>query len=249
MPILARARVRGQAPLREVSVENVEDVPAVSGGIVVGGTPMSEDDMKREQVVPLALVQEQLKAALGTLPGGPLTVEVAGRPLNFQLTVPGPLVEYVCGFLVDAGRSRVALVKKDHPWWQRGRWNGVGGKIEPGETPAQAMRREFEEEAGLDLDSWGEPKAVMQGDGWRVYYFAATVATTAALFTLKARTSEPVGIHQLDRLPDNVLPNVRWLIPLCLDPDVTGAVVYDRWQEGKGQTRGGTGHFAPGGTL
>nr|XP_027213609.1 7,8-dihydro-8-oxoguanine triphosphatase-like [Penaeus vannamei] len=33
----------------------------------------------------------------------------------------------------------------------QGRWNGFGGKVEPGETPEQAAIRETKEEAGVDL--------------------------------------------------------------------------------------------------
>ncbi|QIN82384.1 NUDIX domain-containing protein [Rubrobacter tropicus] len=32
-----------------------------------------------------------------------------------------------------------------------GLWNGLGGKISPGETPLQSIRREVFEEAGIDL--------------------------------------------------------------------------------------------------
>jgi 8-oxo-dGTP diphosphatase len=57
---------------------------------------------------------------------------------------------WVVGF-VFKNRDEVTLVMKNRPEWQKGKLNGVGGKIEAGETSAQAMRREFKEEAGADI--------------------------------------------------------------------------------------------------
>lgn len=62
-----------------------------------------------------------------------------------------PQTRYVVGFMFDYAFARVALIRKQKPAWQAGLLNGLGGKIEPGESPSQAMRREFIEEAGLDL--------------------------------------------------------------------------------------------------
>lgn len=36
--------------------------------------------------------------------------------------------------------------------YHSGKWNGLGGKLEPDESPRQAARREFNEECGLDID-------------------------------------------------------------------------------------------------
>lgn len=36
-------------------------------------------------------------------------------------------------------------------WPHAGHWNGLGGKIEPGESPRACVEREVAEEAGLDL--------------------------------------------------------------------------------------------------
>jgi 8-oxo-dGTP diphosphatase len=48
-----------------------------------------------------------------------------------------PMQTYACGFLFSLDRTRVLLIRKRRPAWQAGRLNGVGGKIEPGETPAK----------------------------------------------------------------------------------------------------------------
>lgn len=55
------------------------------------------------------------------------------------------------GFTND---NRVALIRKIRPDWQRGSFNGVGGHIEPGESPVDAMVREFMEETGVKIDKW-----------------------------------------------------------------------------------------------
>jgi 8-oxo-dGTP diphosphatase len=34
-----------------------------------------------------------------------------------------------------------------------GKWNGLGGKLEPGETPEECARREIQEESGLRVSS------------------------------------------------------------------------------------------------
>lgn len=40
--------------------------------------------------------------------------------------------------------------KKPHDM-HAGKWNGLGGKLEPGETPEECARREIEEESGLQV--------------------------------------------------------------------------------------------------
>ena len=48
--------------------------------------------------------------------------------------------------------SQILLLNRERSSWM-GCWNGVGGKIEQGETPRASMHREMLEETGLDLDS------------------------------------------------------------------------------------------------
>lgn len=42
------------------------------------------------------------------------------------------------------------MLRRKHPP-NEGLWNGLGGKIEAGETPAESVRREVMEEAGMDV--------------------------------------------------------------------------------------------------
>src|ERR1035441_7279489 len=58
---------------------------------------------------------------------------------------------YVVGFMFDKDMMNVALIRKRKPAWQSGLLNGIGGKIEEGEMPFDAMSREFKEEAGIDV--------------------------------------------------------------------------------------------------
>ena len=58
-----------------------------------------------------------------------------------------------------------------------GKWNGLGGKFEPGESPEQCVTRKVREESGLEIQS---PRlcgllvfASFKGDDWYVFVFTA----------------------------------------------------------------------------
>lgn len=62
--------------------------------------------------------------------------------------------KYVVGFAFNRDMTQVVLINKERPSWQKGLLNGVGGKVEPGESYIAAMVREFQEETGVHCSSW-----------------------------------------------------------------------------------------------
>jgi len=120
---------------------------------------------------------------------------------------------YVAGFLFDKKEQRVVLIKKKHPEWQKGHLNAVGGKIEPGETPLMAMRREFWEEAGESIEDWKQFVRLGSPGAWEVFFFVAH----GDVDKVRTCTDEEIEVHctcLLEVLP--VLPNLRWLIPMAM---------------------------------
>lgn len=123
---------------------------------------------------------------------------------------------YVLGFLFNVFGD-VALIRKNKPEWQKGKYNGVGGKIEEGETPLEAMRREFNEEAGMDIDDWIKVCCLKGWESndefidWELHIFVAIVP----ILDVKSMTGEQVISFPHFRLPGNVVPNLKWLIPMA----------------------------------
>jgi 8-oxo-dGTP diphosphatase len=59
-------------------------------------------------------------------------------------------IQVVAGVLQDA-QGRVLVARRAAGTHLAGTWEFPGGKIEPGESPAQALRRELHEELGVDV--------------------------------------------------------------------------------------------------
>jgi 8-oxo-dGTP diphosphatase len=125
---------------------------------------------------------------------------------------------YVLGFAFNADNDFVVLILKNKPDWQKGSFNGVGGKIETDENPAEAMQREFYEETGLLTKSreW-QSVGKMIGEGWECYLFTMS---DDELMNAQSITDEEVHVFPvLDVLKGNyqTISNVPFLIELCRD--------------------------------
>lgn len=85
-----------------------------------------------------------------------------------------------------------------------GKWNGLGGKFEAGETPEECIRREVQEESGLVIQ---DPRwhglllfPNFKGNDWYVFVFTATEFTGELI-------ESPEG--QLEWVPDENLKNLN----------------------------------------
>lgn len=81
-------------------------------------------------------------------------------------------------YLEQDGKYLMLLrVKKKHDP-NEGKWIGVGGKLEPGESPEDCLVREVREETGLELDEWQyRGEVFFSAQGWEeeiMYLYTAT---------------------------------------------------------------------------
>lgn len=116
---------------------------------------------------------------------------------------------YVVGLAFNSMADHVLLIKKLRPEWQKGLLNGIGGKIEKGEAPLEAMHRESAEEAGLILD-WIH-KGRMFGTEFDCHIF---YAYSDDIFKYKQLEMEVLGVfgtenHEFLLMVDNL----HFLIP------------------------------------
>ncbi len=113
-------------------------------------------------------------------------------------------------------KTRVWLIEKDRPAWQKGKLNGIGGHIKLGETPLQAMCREFREETGVGIP-WWQYTIKLFSDDWCVYVFRSFVPDKLFL-SIKQTTDElPHVVPVTELVHYGLIPNLRWMIPLQLD--------------------------------
>jgi 8-oxo-dGTP diphosphatase len=149
--------------------------------------------------------------------------------------------QYVCGFIffkyvevpgenlvipeISEPRSdSVLLILKDRPDWQAGKFNGIGGKVEPGEYPLAAMQRECFEECGLRINKWRN-YCRMEGEDFQIQFYTAY---QDYLPQWESKTSEKVHAFPLSCLPANLINSNRYLIPLAREKDMDFAVIYTK---------------------
>lgn len=125
---------------------------------------------------------------------------------------------YVDGFLFNDDGTDVLLIRKTRPKWQAGKLNGIGGKVEEHECPANAMSREFAEETGVDFDDW---KLTIQHEGpdWVVFYYCgySTATINDVLNQESYPTDEVPELWPVSLPAEQCVRNIMWAIPLSND--------------------------------
>lgn len=125
---------------------------------------------------------------------------------------------YVVGFMFDDALTQVLLINRPKGNHFSAGYNGLGGKIEEGETPKEAMQREFLEEAAKDFPHWFQVGR-MSGDGWECFIFFGVDAYWPCYRIIE---EGQLGWHSLDNIPVNFkdFTNIPWLVAMVKDPNV-----------------------------
>ena len=112
------------------------------------------------------------------------------------------------------GETEVLLIKPGGPFWRgkdEGAWMIPKGMVEPGEAPAEAALREFEEETGARIESVPFPLArVKQSGGKIVEAFAVEGDLDAsAIRSIEFQIEWPPRSGRIERFPE--AEEARWM--------------------------------------
>jgi 8-oxo-dGTP diphosphatase len=138
----------------------------------------------------------------------------AGRPHP-----QGPSAVYLRTLCFVFHGDRVLLIQRTRDP-DAGYWNAPGGKIDRGEDPLDAARRELREETGLDapLVFRGVATVVVEqtGEHWTIFLFSARVTDPAVAASAEGplRWAAPDEVRALP-----VLPDIPLLLPALRDQE------------------------------
>lgn len=131
------------------------------------------------------------------------------------------MTKWVLGFIFNETGQVVLLLKKRRgPKFNIGKLNGIGGKIERGESPLQAIIREAKEETGIeDFKADWRQFATLETESGTVECFSIF---SFSMYNYKQLEDEELGNYDISSLTNSKLKgdltsNLSWLIGMALE--------------------------------
>lgn len=141
---------------------------------------------------------------------------------------------FVVGFAFTRDYSKVLLVKKEKPRWQRGKLNGIGGKVEIGELPENAMERECFEETGLKLTWIHQGNMTGKNNDGRLFNCAIFYAYDDSIHNYEQKEQEELGLYDpmIVNNPDfQIIDNLEFLVPFGITDQIMAPFIILEYPE------------------
>ena len=112
----------------------------------------------------------------------------------------------VVGIITD--NEEILLLKKNNPDWQKGLYNGIGGKVELNTTPLETIIKKCQEELGVNISNWIELDSEISSSGVEIVYFLTTL-NEGEIKKLQSQTDERAELFSINNLPTNILQDLK----------------------------------------
>ena len=112
----------------------------------------------------------------------------------------------VVGIVTD--NEEILLLKKNNPDWQKGLYNGIGGKVELNTTPLETIIKKCQEELGVNISNWIELDSEISSSGIEIVYFLTTL-NEGEIKNLQSQTDERSELFSINNLPTNILQDLK----------------------------------------
>ncbi len=112
----------------------------------------------------------------------------------------------VVGIITD--NKEILLLKKNNPDWQKGLYNGIGGKVELNTTPLETIIKKSEEDLGINISNWRELDSEISSSGIEIVYFLTTL-NEGEIKKLQSQIDERAELFSINNLPANILQDLK----------------------------------------
>ena len=116
------------------------------------------------------------------------------------------MMRVVVGIITD--NKEILLLKKNNPDWQKGLYNGIGGKVELNTTPLETIIKKCQEELGANISNWIELDSEISSSGIEIVYFLTTL-NEGEIKKLQSQTDERSELFLINNLPKNILQDLK----------------------------------------